>query len=474
MTQLQTYAVRKIGTHRGSPRLWLEGREPTKGGFLPGTRFNTRVDPDRALLVLEAVEDGVRIVSGKQRGDGQIPVIDINSKELLAMFEGIEAVRVVVQDGRISILPMASELRARERLIRLKDKLARGEPLTTGSVSAGAGILDRAAHEGLELAGVKAKLAFTNEIREDCVAHMCKVNPIVDDETVTLTAPMQELAFDEWAMSQLPKVDVLVGGIPCSGASRAGRAKRGANHAEAHPEVGHLVVAFLAIIAKVNPVAVVLENVPIWATSASMCILSNQLRDLGYELHETIVRSAEWNVLEHRERLCVVAVTKGVSFSFDALERPAPMERHFGEIMDQVEHDASCWSEMSYLKEKRERDEEKGSNFKMTVLTPQSTSVPCLNKTLWKRQSTGAFVSHPVNPDLLRLPTVNEHARAKGVWPDMVDGVGLTFGHEILGQSVTVPPFRSVFKLLGFALQAFARQATNAFQPMLMPRLMAA
>ncbi|MBG6083030.1 DNA cytosine methyltransferase [Rubrivivax gelatinosus] len=474
MTQLQTYAVRKIGSHRGSPRLWLEGREPAKGGFLPGTRFNIRTDSERALLVLEAVEDGVRIVSGKQRGDGQIPVIDINSKDLLAMFESIEAVRVVVQSGRISILPMASEVRARERLVRLKQKLARGEPLRTGSVSSGAGILDRAAHEGLELAGVRAKLAFANEIREDCLEHMCKVNPIVDRDTVTLTAPMQELAFDEWAMSQLPKVDILIGGIACSGASRAGRAKRGAGHTESHPEVGHLVVAFLAIIAKVNPIAVVLENVPTWATSASMCILRNQLRDLGYEVHETIVRSAEWNVLEHRERLCVVAVTRGVSFSFEALERPAPMERRFSEVMDHVELDAECWSEMRYLKDKRERDAEKGSNFKMTVLTPASTSVPCLNKTLWKRQSTGAFVAHPVNPDLLRLPTVNEHARCKGVWPDMVENVGLTFGHEILGQSVTVPPFLSVFKLLGFALQACARQTANAFQPLLPPRLMAA
>ena len=474
MTQLQTYAVRKIGMHRGAPRLWLEGREPAKGGFLPGTRFNTRVDPERALLVLEAVDDGVRVVSGKHRGDSEIPVIDINSKELLAIFEGIDAVRVVVQRGRIIILPMASELRAKERLHRLRDKLARGEPLKTGSLSAGVGILDRAAHEGLELAGLAVKLAFTNEIREDCVEHMCRVNPIVTEETVTFTAPMQELAFDEWAMNQVPKVDMLVAGISCSGASRAGRAKRGANHAEAHPEVGHLVVAFLAIIAKTNPAVVVLENVTAWSTSASMCILRNQLRDLGYEVQETVIKAAEWNVLEHRERLCVVAVTRGIAFSFDALERPAPLQRRFGDVMDEVALDADCWSEMSYLKDKRTRDEEKGSNFKMTVLTPESTSVPCLNKTLWKRQSTGAFCAHPENPDLLRLPTVNEHARCKDVWPDMVDGVGLTFGHEILGQSVTVPPFRSVFKLIGFALQAFARQSVNALQICPQRRLIAA
>ncbi|ABM97115.1 DNA cytosine methyltransferase [Methylibium petroleiphilum] len=473
MTSLHTYAVRKIGSHRGSPRLWLEGREPTKGGFLPGTRFNTRVDTGRALLVLEAVEDGVRIVSGKQRGDRQIPVIDINSKELLDIFTGIEAVRVIVQEGVISILPLASELRARERVIRLKDGLANGT-LSTGSVSSGIGVLDRAAHEGLEQAGVECRLAFANEIREDCVEHMCDHNPIVDQHTVTLTAPMQELAFDEWAMSRLPKVDVLVGGIPCSGASRAGRAKRGASHAEAHPEVGHLIVAFLAIIAKVNPSAIVLENVPVWGTSASMFILRNQLRDLGYDVHETIVNSAEWNVLEHRERLCVVAVTKGIEFSFDGLERPEPVSRRLGEIMDEVPVDAPCWSEMAYLKDKRARDEAKGNNFKMTVLTPDSEKVPCLNKSLWKRQSSGSFWKHPDDSNLLRLPTVREHARCKGVWEDLVEGVGLTFGHEALGQSVTVPPFISIFKLLGQALKRFASEAEASIQPFALRELKAA
>lgn len=473
MTSLHTYAVRKIGSHRGSPRLWLEGREPAKGGFLPGTRFNTRIDTGRALLVLEAVEDGVRIVSGKQRGDRMIPVIDINSKDLLDVFSGIEAVRVIVRDGLISILPLASEVRARERVIRLKDGLANGS-LSTGSVSTGIGVLDRAAHEGLEQAGVACRLAFANEIREDCVEHMCERNPIVDDRTVTLTAPMQELAFDEWAMSRLPKVDVLVGGIPCSGASRPGRAKRGASHAEAHPEVGHLIVAFLAIIAKVNPSAIVLENVPVWGTSASMLILRNQLRDLGYDVHETTVQSPDWNVLEHRERLCVVAVTKGIEFGFDGLERPEPVNRRFGEIMDDVPADAACWSELTYLKEKRVRDEEAGSNFKMTVLTPDSEKVPTLNKTLWKRQSTGSFVQHGENPNLLRLPTVREHARCKGVWEDMVAGMGLTFGHEALGQSITVPPFVSVFKLLGQALKRFAAEAEASIQPFALRELKAA
>jgi DNA (cytosine-5)-methyltransferase 1 len=50
------------------------------------------------------------------------------------------------------------------------------------------------------------------------------------------------------------------------------------------------------------------------------------------------------------------------------------------------------------------------------------------------------------------LPTVAEHARAKGVDLDLVRDVGMTFGHEVLGQAVSVPPFMAVFKHLGRAL----------------------
>ena len=54
-------------------------------------------------------------------------------------------------------------------------------------------------------------------------------------------------------MKQLPKLDILEMGLPCSGASRAGKAKRGLEVMEDHPEVGHLVYAALAIINRVQP-----------------------------------------------------------------------------------------------------------------------------------------------------------------------------------------------------------------------------
>lgn len=465
---MKAYAIRKIGHNRGAPRLWLEGSSVSRGGFEPGSRFNVEVDATKPLLTIRQCADGLRVVSRHARGEETHPIIDINSAEILSVFSGLEAVRVVVDDGLIRVLPVASEIRAKRRLERLKHKVKASEPISVGSTSSGIGVLDLAAHEGLAQGGMQAKLAFANEIREDCMEHALARNPAFDADTIPLTAPMQELAFDEWAMRRLPEVDVFVAGIPCSGASVAGRAKRGLEHPESHPDVGHLVVSFLALVAKTNPAVCVLENVPPYRTSASMAIIRNQLRDLGYVVHETELDASEWGMLEHRRRMCMVAVTTGLDFSFERLERTFSGNRTFGEVMDNVAEEASTWGSIAYLFAKQERDAAAGKGFKPTVIDATSTKVPTLNKTLHKRQSTGTFLQHPTDPDKYRIPTVAEHARCKGIPVDLVEGTTQTFGHEACGQAISVPPFVAVFTLLAqtiLALKASDAQA-QAFVPL--------
>lgn len=462
---MSSYEIKKVGHNKGAPRIWLEGSSPAKGGFLPGVKYRASVTAEKSLLTLEVVPDGVRVVSGKTKGEKEIPVIDLNSKELLAIFEGIDTVRVIVQEGKIFILPVASDIRAKERLERLEAKLAAGEPIDIGSLCAGIGILDGAAHKGLHQGGIEAFTAFSNEVREDCMQHAIDRNPAVSEKTITLTGPMQEIAFDPWVMGKLPAVDLLTIGMPCSGASVAGRTKRALVHPEAHPDVGHLLVPFLAFVAKVNPAVVVLECVVPYRNTASMDVIRNQLRDLRYTVHETELDAAEWNMLEHRKRFCMVAVTNGMAFSFDQLQKPAPESHTFGEIMETVDPDHSTWGSIDYLWAKRDRDAAEGKGFAPTVVDENSTKLPTLNKTLHKRQSTGTFIQHPTNPNLYRIPTVTEHAAAKGIDKELVKGTTQTFGHEVCGQAISVPPWVSVFELVGHWLRHLAVAGREAVTP---------
>jgi len=463
---MKAYETTKIGQNRGRPRLWLEGRKAKAAGFLPGKRFNIRKDDERTMLVLELSECGSRIVSRKLKGEREIPVIDINSVEVMSMFEGFDAVRVIVQKVRIIIMPLASDIAKKERIDRLKAKLESGEPLAVGSLSHGGGVLSHAVHQGLMDAGITSRLAFANEIRPELLEQAGECNSAWDSETIPLAAPMQELAFDNWAVNQLPKVEVLEAGLPCSGASVAGRAKRGLEHPEAHPEVGHLAVSFLAVIAKVQPAVVLLENVKPYASSASMHILRNQLRDFGYKVHEDVLQAADWNALEHRERMCMVAVTEGVEFDFAALKRPAKKERRIAEILDPIPEDSDAWSAMEGLKAKEIRDREQGKNFTMQVLTAFDLKCPTITKGYAKVRSTDPKLQHPTNPSLLRQFTPAEHARAKGIPEALVTGLSTTIAHEVLGQSICYAPFKAVAELIGSTLATLCTGKAPQAEPM--------
>lgn len=455
---IEGYYVKKIGLNRGAPRLWLD-RQTERAGFQPGQRFDVVVHG--RTIVLQANPDGSRVVSGKKDGDKTNPIIDINSRELLALFDGMSSVRVAVKQGQIYLLPLASELKKQERFGRLRQKLEAGEPLAVGSLSHGGGILSHAIHSGLQSAGVDNRLAFANDIREELLEHAAAHNDAWDENTMLFAAPLQELAFDDRGIAQIPKVEVLEMGLPCSGESRAGKARRGLEHGEAHPDVGHLVVGALVILSKANPAAIVFEQVPTYATSASADILRNQLRDMGYVCHERLLRGKDWGALEGRVRWCMVAVSEGIEFDFDQLQPPGPSEQTIGDVLDDIPPDHPSWSSMPGLREKEARDREAGKNFAMQIFGEENDHVGTITKGYSKVRSTDPKLRHTTNPDLLRQFTPAEHARLKGVPEHLVDGVSATIAHQILGQGIVYAPFAGVGKHLGESLDS----AVNGRRP---------
>lgn len=462
---MQSYFITKVGQNKGRPRVWLQGKRPALAGFNPGVKYELVIEADSVALRISA--EGSRVVSQKVVGEKAIPIIDVNSSEALAMFDGLTELRVVMRENEILLLPTASERRIRERTDRVLRKLRNGEPLSVGALAYGGGVLDHALHYGMADGGVKCELAFANEIREDLAEHAAEHNPTFTDKTIALVAPMQELAFDDAAMHRLPKVDVLVAGIPCSGASLSGRAKRKLEVPEDHPLVGHLVAAAVAIIAKVSPFAVIIENVPAYANTASAAILRNQLRDLGYDTHERELRGTDFGDLENRNRWCFVAVTRGCEFALDSMTAPARPERTLADVLEPAEAVEDRWSEMVGLKAKQERDIAAGKGFKMQVYDGSETVINTLTKGIAKNRSTDPKFQHPTNPDLLRIPKAVEHARIKGVPEELITGLSETTAHELLGQGICYSPFKALGCHLAQALRKFEANYVSAAQLLL-------
>lgn len=457
---VKSVSLSTLSQKGGRPRFWLEGQRPVAAGFVPGARFI--IEHVKQGILLKLADIGTNGVAKRERSNGRVDaIIDVTGEANLAPLQGCTTLRVTIGDGQIYISPVASEQRRVRRLARLRDRIQSGVSLVTAGIAAGGGVLSHAVHSGLKKANIPARLGMFNEIREDLVEQAIVNNDAVTPETVMLNMPLQELAFDDSVMSRLGEVDIVELGLPCSGASVAGRAKRKLDMPEAHPDVGHLAAGALAILAKLNPAAIIFENVVPYSNSASACILRQQLQDLGYVVHEKTMHGPDYGDLEARDRWCMVAMTKGIPFDMDLIPQPVVVERKLKDVMQSGEAVADRWSEMTGLKAKQERDIAAGKGFMMQIFTGEESTIKTLTKGIGKNRSTDPKIQHPENPELLRIPTAQEHAAFKGIPYQLVEGLSQTTAHELLGQSITYKAFEWMAAGVGTALKEWATTAAT-------------
>jgi DNA (cytosine-5)-methyltransferase 1 len=124
-------------------------------------------------------------------------------------------------------------------------------------------------------------------------------------------------------------VALVAGGPPCQPYSRAGRSKirslvnDGARDAQDHRR--ELWRAFLDIAERIHPRAVLMENVPDMALGDDMAVMRQMLARLesaGYEADSRIIDTWDYGVPQHRQRLVIVGVRDGGTFSWpDSVER---------------------------------------------------------------------------------------------------------------------------------------------------------
>jgi DNA (cytosine-5)-methyltransferase 1 len=456
MSDPQGITMTTIGTRtNGCPRVWIEGARLDRAGFQPSARYCLEVDEGTQSILLKLDPQGERVVSRRAKGEAFSPVVEIASVKALSMFDGLDQLAIRFESGFIRISPAASDRRKLERSIRLRSRLSKGDPLRVGSVSTGLGVLALAMHEGLQNAGLDSTLAFSVEIDQGYQDHSQATNPVWAPDTVAISAPMQEVAFDHRLLGSLPQVDILEAGIPCTAHSVAGRAKKGLAMPEHDPVAGHLIAGFLAIVAACNPAVVIVENVVQYMQSASYSILENQLTEWGYDVRSTILSGEDYGCLEHRRRMALVATTPGVDVHLDTLAPLDPPALTLGDILEDIPLDDARWSTMAGLKAKQERDIANGKGFRMQTFGAEATSIATVTRLYAKVRSTDPKICHPTDATLLRQLTPAEHARVKGISEELIDGLSVTRAHEMLGQSVLAAPFRALGERLGGALRAW-------------------
>lgn len=443
----------RLGENRGVPRVWLEGKKLCSS-FEPGQRVKIELDTTRKVVVVKVSEDGRFAVSRRIRNGKALPLIEVKDGELSALLgEPGALLRVVVKNGVATIEAHGITRRTSERAARFYNNISSGKPLAIGSLFSGGGIVDSAVHAGLKMAGIPCFTKFIVEQEAKYLETMLANQPeLFTDDSILIESSIEFVELKAAAQGSL--VDVLIAGIPCTGASKAGKSKNKIAAAEYHDSAGACFFYALNFIAVCQPAVVILENVPDYLASTSMAVIQSVLSTWGYDLSVGVLNGNSYGCLEDRDRMVLVALTKGMAHFDVCSTEPIAELKKFSQISDVLEDvpaECEAWKSYSYLADKEVRDKEAGKGFKRCLVDGSETKVPVIRRLYHKGGSTDTFLKHSDGVrSRLFLPV--EHARLKGIPEHLIAGVSNSVAHEILGQSVCYP----VFVALGYHLGKWA------------------
>lgn len=419
-----------LGNHRNNKRLWLEGLRLASSGFTPNVSIDFRTVPELYAATIE-VGKGNHTVSGRKRtaDDSTAPIIDINNKELSELYEGIDLVRVMYYDNRILIQAHSNELNAKTAIEDLEIN-TKAQRLSMGVIGVGGGIFCSAMKEGLADTGISLETSWVIDIEQKYLESADRNSKAINDKTILVHGDANHVETNF-----LTPVNIFLISNACTGFSPAGRAKNQLENPEAHKESGLMILKTIEIIERYMPPVIWHENVVSFNSSASASLLAGKLQKLGYNI-QVRTCGGEFGTLEDRKRSIMVATHKSISCDLERHLVPVMFkEEKLRDVMDDVPLDDPSWKPYSYLIDKAERDKVAGKGFQLQHLTGDEPKIGVMGAGLAKARSTEPFFKHPHNPNLLRLPTVREHAAFMKIPLSLVKGNTKTTAHEILGQS---------------------------------------
>ncbi|MGI0646955.1 DNA cytosine methyltransferase [Pseudomonas aeruginosa] len=461
---MTTIITAKIGTAKGGiSRIWLEGQKLIHAGVRVGAKYVQKQGGNSQRLELVPTESSDESrgfkVSKRERNGVVYPLLEIRTDLIAAMFKGCEKVRVAIRAGRIVVSALHVDLKIRERVERLKRKLAAKEKLAIGSIFHGGGVMDSAMHRGMLAVGVASFVMFAVEVEPIYLDSSLRNNrELFTEDSYVINSDIRDLDL----LGGVPQIDCLHLGLPCTGASRSGKAKNKIEFAEEHQDVGALFHDFLNVVAAGNPALITMEQVVDFSSAAGMAVIRSVLRKQGYELYETVLNGADFGAIEARDRLVLVAVTKGLDFGLPFMfpsshpQVAARGARTLGDVLEDIPLDSPMWKTYDYLAEKEVRDLADGKGFKRALVTGSVSTIGTQGKGYAKARSTEVQLIHPTNPKLSRLLTPVEHAGVKGIPVCVIEGLSPTRAHEVLGQSVCYAKFEALGYAVGSFLQGLA------------------
>lgn len=264
--------------------------------------------------------------------------------------------------------------------------------------------------------------------------------------------------------------DVLVAGFPCQPFSIAGVSKKnalGRLHGFLDETQGTLFFDVLRILSYHRPAAFLLENVKNLKShdkGKTFDVIQRKLtEELGYTLHTRIIDAGHF-VPQHRERIVMVGFREKVPFSFDNLQLPAyggkrlkailhpedgseEPETHFttgplAAVSEKYTLTDKLWQ---YLQDYAAKHKAKGNGFGFGLSGPEDIARTLSAR--YYKDGSEILIKRGKGENPRRL-TPRECARLMGYGDDFVIPVSDTQAYKQFGNSVAVPVFAEVARIM--------------------------
>lgn len=288
--------------------------------------------------------------------------------------------------------------------------------------------------------------------------------------------------------TDIPDHDVLLAGFPCQPFSIAGVSKKnslGRKHGFEDETQGTLFFEVLRILKYHRPKAFLLENVKNLRShdkGNTFKVIMKKLREeLGYYVPDPRIIDAAHFLPQHRERIAIVGFRKDVPFSFDDLNLPplksrllktilhpengseAP-EGHFTEgpkakVSDKYTLTDKLWL---YLQNYAAKHKAMGNGFGFGLVTKNDIARTLSAR--YYKDGSEILVSRGKGKNPRRL-TPRECARLMGYGNDFKIPVSDTQAYKQFGNSVAVPVFTEVARIMRPHIMSLIAEEAEAAHP---------
>jgi DNA (cytosine-5)-methyltransferase 1 len=278
---------------------------------------------------------------------------------------------------------------------------------------------------------------------------------------------------------EIPDHDVLLAGFPCQPFSIAGVSKKnslGRQHGFLDETQGTLFFDVARIIKAKRPAAFLLENVKNLTSHDKgrtfAVILRTLTEELGYTIWHKVI-DAQHFVPQHRERIVIVGFRENVPFSWDDLKLPPKGSVRLSSILHPENGSERAEAPYTlgpngkvngkytltdklwqYLQGYADKHKAAGNGFGFGLVTPDDVARTLSAR--YYKDGSEILVSQGKRSNPRRL-TPRECARLMGYGDDFRIPVSDTQAYKQFGNSVAVPVFEAVAKVMQPHIQALVQ-----------------